>query len=140
MHFTFCPSDTLETLYCGTTPGSQFQVCPHFSTIVAGLRRSRRLQYVKKSVNNLPPSQENVRQRRHLTWSTRSAAVSTAASAVGFAVWFTSGATPGSAAGSAAESSERISTLWRNSGFENYPYRWGIAELSSVILGVSRSY
>ena len=53
MHFTFCPSDTLETLYCGTTPGSQFRVCPHLSTIVAGLRRSRRLQYVKKSVNNL---------------------------------------------------------------------------------------
>ena len=47
----FAP-DTLETLYCGTIPGSQFQVCPYLCTIVAGLRRSRRLQYAEKSVNN----------------------------------------------------------------------------------------
>ena len=42
----------------------------------------------------------------------------------------TSGAAPGSAAGSAAGSSERISMLRLNSGFENFPNRWGIAELS----------
>ena len=109
MHFTFCPSETLETLYCGTTPGSQFQVCPHLSTIVAGLRRSRRLQYVKKSVNNpstfagectpaSPPYLVNqVRSGVHCricSW---------------ICCLFTSGAAPGSAAGSAAGSSERIS-------------------------------
>ena len=31
--FLACFSDTLETLYCGTTPGSQSQVGPHRSTI-----------------------------------------------------------------------------------------------------------
>ena len=77
----------------------------------------------------LPPSQENVPQRSHLAWSTRSAAGSTAASAVGSAAGFTSGAARGFAAGSAAGSSERISMLLRNSGFENFPNRWGIAEL-----------
>ena len=57
---------------------------------------------------------------------------STAAAAVGSAAVFTSGAAPGSAAGSAAGSSERISMLRRNSGFENFPNRWGIAQLSDV--------
>ena len=77
-----------------------------------------------------PPSQGNVRQRRHPTWSARSATGSTAASAVGSAAGSTSGAAPGSAAGSAAGSSERISMFRRNSGFENFPNRWEIAELS----------
>ena len=97
---------------------------------VAGLRRSLRLQYVKKSVNNpssfagectpAPPS--------YLVSQVRSG--STAASAVGSAAGSTSGAAPGFAAGSAAGSSERISILRRNSGFENFSNRWGTAELS----------
>ena len=33
LDFLLAPLDTLETLYCGTTPGSQSQVCPHLSTI-----------------------------------------------------------------------------------------------------------
>ena len=65
--------------------------------------------------------QKYVHQRRHLTWSTRPAAGSTAAAAVGSAAVFISGAAPGSAAGSAAGSSERISMLRRNSEFESFP-------------------
>ena len=84
---------------------------------VAGLSRSLRLQYVKKSVNNPSISQGNVRQRCHPTWSARSAAGSTAASAVGSAAGSTSGAAPGYAAGSAAGLSEKISMLRRNISF-----------------------
>ena len=41
----FClPLGHLETLYCGTTPGSQSQVEPHLCTIRGWLRRSLRLQ------------------------------------------------------------------------------------------------
>ena len=88
---------------------------------VAGLRRSLRLQYVKKSVNNPSTFAGECMQRRHLTWSARSAASFTAASAVGSAAGSTSGAAPGSTAGCAVGSSERISMLRRNSGFETFP-------------------
>ena len=67
----------LETLYCCTTPGIQSQVDAHLRTIRGWFRRSLRLP-----------------QRRHLTWSARSAAGSTAASAVGSAAAFTRGPYP----------------------------------------------
>ena len=89
--------------------GSQFQVCLYLSTIVAGLRRSRRLQYVEKSVNN--PSTfagECTLAPPPLLGQPGPAAGSTAASAVESAAGFISGAAPGFAAGSAAGSSERI--------------------------------
>ena len=33
--FLACSSDTLETLYCGTTPGCQSQVCPQCDSWLA---------------------------------------------------------------------------------------------------------
>ena len=95
---------------------------------VAGLRRSLRLQYVMKSVNNhsffaeectpVPPP--------YLVSPVR------AASAVGSAAGSTSGAAPGSAAGSAAGSSERISMLRRSSGFENFANVGGLQSSSDA--------
>ena len=83
--------------------------------------QSRFSAELRTTLTIFPFLQKYVRQRRHLTWSTRSAAASTAAAAVGSAAVFTSGAAPGSAAGSAAGSSERISMLRRNSEFESFP-------------------
>ena len=97
---------------------------------VAGLRRSLRLQYVKKSVNN-PSSFAG-----ECTPAPPSYLVSQVGSGVHCRIcsWVRCrvhlGAAPGFAAGSAAGSSERMSILRRNSGFENFSNRWGTAELS----------
>ena len=120
--FLACSSDTWKPCTVARPQVASLRFNVISVRFVAGLRRSLRLQYVKKSVNNPSFFAE--------AWSARSAAGSTVASAVGSAAGSTSGAAPGSAARSAAGSSERISMLRRSSGFENFSNRWGIAELS----------